>query len=99
MADVTTWAAIVATGVGSVAVLGQAAVQVGQHRLQTAQAQQQQADAWYRLRDDWQRCNLAAVGPSLASNWGIPEPEVVAFQAMLERYRNADLAWNRIDAT
>jgi hypothetical protein len=87
--DTTTLALIVATAVGSVAVLGQALAQRGQHRLEEAQAHLQQADAWKSLQSDWVHCLLIAQGHAP----GVSEWQVKQLADLVEKFREADLRW------
>lgn len=96
MPDEVTLVVVAATAaalVSALAVMGQAIAQRGQHRLEEAQAHLQQGDAWNRLRPDWQRCLIAGLGPSMSVHWGISRHEVEEYRTLLERHREAEVAW------
>ena len=84
-------AAVAATLLGSVGVVGQIIVANKQARLQEATAYREQAVAWRELEADWTRLLLAGHGPEIAINYGVDRAIAGAYKIALTEYKTARL--------
>ena len=85
-------AAVVATLLGSLGVVGQILVARRQVNLEEANAYRDQAKAWRELRPDWERLLAAGLGPTRAGQRGVPTNCCDEYARLLEACRGARVA-------
>ena len=85
-------AAVFATALGSLGVIGQILVARRQANLQEAAAYRDQVEAWMALRSEWHRLLAAGLGPNQATNRGVPRHVCQEYSSLLEEYRSARVA-------
>lgn len=94
--DAIAVAAVLATLLGSIGVIGQIVVTRRQLVLQEAATYRDQADAWRALSFDWQTVLIAGYGPVTARAIGMDVARCDAYEAVLAEYRDARLHWHDV---
>lgn len=92
--EVIALAAVLATLVGSLGVLGQIWVTRRQLGLQEAATYRDQAQAWRALAGDWGLLVVVGLGPHLARQVGLDADVCRRYERALEEYRTARLEWH-----
>lgn len=92
--EVIARAAVLATLVGSLGVLGQIWVTRRQLGLQEAATYRDQAQPWRALAIDWRLLVVVGLGPHTARQVGLDAQACRRYEGVLEEYRTARLEWH-----